>query len=107
MGQNLQPVGHLALEFHNAGVVVAVQASPLQVNVAKPAGIDRAGRRYRRQWKPIPSDRVQRYVIKVPTVPPFRPDVREGDHRIVGDLLLDIKQVTVDVRRAKRLFRSA
>src|ERR1035438_7902670 len=39
VGQNLQPMGHLAREFHNAGVVVAVEAGFLQVNVAKPSGV--------------------------------------------------------------------
>src|ERR1035438_9318751 len=104
VGQNLQPVGHLALEFYNAGIVVTVQASPLQVNIAEPAGVIWPGQVVDITRSPSSLIRRSVDVIEIPTICPFRPDVRQGDHRIAGDLLLDIKQVAVDVGRAKRFL---
>src|ERR1700685_385070 len=104
MGQNLQPMGHLAREFDNAGVVVAVEAGPLHVDVAKSAGVEGPGGVIGLDRSPSRLVGRRVFVIKVPTVSSFRPYIRDGERRIVEDFLLDIKQITVDIRRAKRLL---
>src|ERR1700732_1513279 len=91
VSQNLQPVGHLVLEFNDAGVVIAGQARPLQVNVAKPAGVMRTGCIVRSRVGPSRLIGCSVSVNKVPTVSSFGSNVGEGDRRIVADLLLDIK----------------
>ncbi len=104
MRQDLQTPGHLVLELHDARVVVAIQAGPLDVNVAKPAGIVGSGVVIGGNGSPSRLIGCSVKVIKVPAISPFRPDVRDSDHRIVRDFLLDIKQVTMDIRRGKRLL---
>src|ERR1700683_197123 len=103
MGQNLPPVRHLAGGFHNASVVVAIEARPLQLNVPKPSGVKGPGSVIGVNGSPSRLVGCGVLVYKVPTVPAFRAEVREGDHRIMRELLLHVQQVTVDVRRAKRL----
>src|ERR1700679_417123 len=97
-------MAHLVRKFYDAGVVVAVQTCPLQINVSEPAGVKGTGGVISNLIG-IPSCFIRSgvYVIEVPAISALGSDVRKSDHRIVGDFLLHVQQVAVNIRGENRL----
>src|SRR5580693_1382997 len=86
--QDLQAVGHLAREFDDSGIVVAVQSRALHIDVTEPAGVK--GSSGIIGVVGGPSGLIRRSVLvgQIPAIPALGSKIREGDNGVVGELLL-------------------